>query len=595
MAAAPSNSASAAALAQAQQRYAAGDLGGARQILQRALARDANNADLNYLMGGVLCDLGEYATAVFFIERAAAVAKDHPTVLAMLGEARMFARDAKGARASLQRSIEIDPDQHAARLNLALIDQHDGAQHDAEAHLRELLRRAPTHDGAASNLAALLLESARADEAWNLLNDLEAHGTATPQTARMLATISNYLPSLDAAQVAARHRRFGEMIEASVAPMPPAAFSREARPLRVGIMSPDFRQHSVAFFTEPLLHHADRTRFELRAYSSTAEPDATTSRLKPLFSAWIDAAAMGDALLAKRIRDDRVDVLIDLAGLTHGGRPGVLAVHPAPVSITYCGYPNSTGLTRIDARIVDSLTDPPGSDASATESLVRIDPCFLCYQGDPGAPTFDTLASGCVGHITFASFNVLSKINDATLRLWAAVLRATPSARLIIKSRGLDNASTRERFASLLAQHGIADRTELLPQTKTLAEHLATYGRVDIALDTFPYHGTTTTCEALWMGVPVVTMTGQTHASRVGASLLHAVGLDDLVSADEPGFAHTAVALAADVTRRLDLRRSLRQRMLASPLCDGQGFAARFWSAVEAAYTSARDRAGASA
>jgi predicted O-linked N-acetylglucosamine transferase (SPINDLY family) len=385
------------------------------------------------------------------------------------------------------------------------------------------------------------------------------------------------------------------MIEASVAPMPAAAFSREARPLRVGIMSPDFRQHSVAFFTEPLLRHIDRTRFELRAYSSTAEPDATTARLKPLFSAWIDAAAMGDALLAKRIRDDRVDVLIDLAGLTHGGRPGVLAVRPAPLSITYCGYPNSTGLTRVDARVVDSITDPPGSDASATESLLRIDPCFLCYQGDPAVPIFDTLASDRAGHVTFASFNVLSKINDATLRLWAAVLRATPNARLLIKSRGLDNASTRERFTSLLAQHGIADRTELLPQTKTLAEHLATYGRVDVALDTFPYHGTTTTCEALWMGVPVVTLTGQTHASRVGASLLHAVGLDDLVCASESGFAGTAAALAAHIVRRLDLRRSLRPRMLASPLCDAPGFAARFWNAVQAAYVSARDRAGASA
>jgi tetratricopeptide (TPR) repeat protein len=586
MASPPSNTSS-AALQQAQQHYSSGDLAGARQILQRALMRDAGNADLNYLMGGVLCDLGEYSTAVFFIERAAAVAKDHPIVQALLGEARMFAGDAKGARAALGRAVTIDPAAHAARLNLSLIEQHEGNATAAEAQLREILRHDDTHDGAAANLAGILLDSGRANEAWDLLVTLESRKGPTQHTARMLATIANYLPSLTAQHVASRHRRFGELLEAAIAPMPvvgPSTIAAGKRPLRVGIMSPDFRQHSVSFFTEPLLRHRDKAAIQLIAYSSTQEKDATTARLKPLFDQWHDVGTLGDAMLARRIRDDKVDVLLDLAGLTHGGRPSVLAVRPAPLSITYCGYPNTNGLARVDYRIVDAITDPPGTDDLCTERLIRLPHCFLCYSGDDSAPRFAQVASATAGHITFGSFNVLSKVNDTTLDLWARVLAAVPHSRLLIKARSLDDSGTRERVRAALAARGIAERTELLAHTKTLSEHLATYNRIDVALDTWPYNGTTTTCESLWMGLPVVTLTGTTHASRVGASLLTALGLTELITSDADAFVRTASALALDTSNRSTLLITLRDRMKASPLCDFPGFAARFWGAITHAY-----------
>lgn len=587
MAPPPSNTSS-AALQQAQQHYSSGDLAGARQILQRALARDACNADLNYLMGGVLCDLGEYSTAVFFIERAAAVAKDHPIVHALLGEARMFAGDAKGARAALWRAISIDPAAHTARLNLSLIEQHESNTAAAEVQLREVLCQDDTHDGAAANLAGILLDSGRAPEAWDLLVALESRKGPTQHTARMLATIANYMPALTAQQVSSRHRRFGELLEAAIAPMPApmlidgptTSITPGKRPLRVGIMSPDLRQHSVSFFAEPLLRHRDISTIHLTAYSSTAEKDATTARLKSLFDQWHDVGALGDAMLARRIREDKIDVLLDLAGLTHGGRPGVLAVRPAPLSVTYCGYPNTTGLSRVDHRIVDAITDPAGSDDLCIERLIRLPHCFLCYSGDDAAPRFTQVASSQAGHITFGSFNVLSKVNDAILDLWARVLTAVPNSRLLIKARSLDDAGTRERLVAALASRGIADRTELLAHTKTLAEHLATYARVDIALDTWPYNGTTTTCEALWMGVPVITRTGTTHASRVGASLLTALNLTDLIAPDADAFVHTASSLALDAPHRTTLLATLRDCMKVSPLCDAPAFATRFWAAI---------------
>ena len=595
----PSSNTSSAALQQAQQHYSSGDLAGARQILQRALTRDAGNADLNYLMGGVLCDLGEYSTAVFFIERAAAVAKDHPIVQALLGEARMFAGDAKGARAALGRAITIDPAAHAARLNLSLIEQHEGNSAAAEAQLREILRHDDTHDGAAANLAGILLDSGRAHEAWDLLVTLESRKGPTQHTARMLATIANYLPSLTAQQVSGRHRRFGELLEAAIAPMPvagpavgaSASAAPGTRPLRVGIMSPDFRQHSVSFFIEPVLRHRDKAAIHLIAYSSTQEKDATTARVKPLFDQWHDIGTLGDAMLARRIRDDKIDVLLDLAGLTHGGRPSVLAVRPAPLSITYCGYPNTTGLSRVDHRIVDAITDPAGTDDVCTERLIRLPHCFLCYSGDDAAPRFTHVASSQAGHITFGSFNVLSKVNDATLDLWARVLAAVPQSRLLIKARSLDDAGTRERLTAALAARGIAERTELLAHTKTLSEHLATYNRVDVALDTWPYNGTTTTCESLWMGVPVVTLTGTTHASRVGASLLTALGLTDLIAPEGDTFVRAASALALDTSTRTTLLTTLRDRMKSSPLCDAPSFAARFWGAVTHTYDTHRAEA----
>jgi predicted O-linked N-acetylglucosamine transferase (SPINDLY family) len=307
------------------------------------------------------------------------------------------------------------------------------------------------------------------------------------------------------------------------------------------------------------------------------------ARFRGHFSQWIEAAIMDDAALDRAIRDARIDILIELSGHTAGGRLTALSRKPAPLIVTTIGYPNSSGHPAVDLRIVDSTTDPSGSETLATERLLRLDPCFLCYR--PPADASEPVLPAADAPITFGSFNLSTKVSQETLRLWASVLRAVPGARLLVKSKSLGGDAARRHFLERLAARGIAtDRVEIVGYTKGVAEHLALYGRVHVALDTTPYNGTTTTCEALWMGVPVVTLCGDRHASRVGASLLGAAGLGDLVARNADEFAEIAVRLATDRPRLADLRCTLRARLRSSPLTDAESYSARFHALLREAW-----------
>jgi predicted O-linked N-acetylglucosamine transferase (SPINDLY family) len=285
-----------------------------------------------------------------------------------------------------------------------------------------------------------------------------------------------------------------------------------------------------------------------------------------------------------------MDVLIDLSGLTTGNMLAAFAMRPAPVQMTYLGYPNTTGVAAVDYRIVDSITDPPGAEAHAVERLLRIDPCFLCYGGMEAARVAEgppSQAPGSGGAVTFGSFNALQKVTDTTMRLWAEILRAVPGgrARLAVKYMSTGDEQTRARLRQRLEAAGVpADRIVLMAPLPEYRDHLEAYGEIDVALDTFPYNGTTTTCEALWMGVPVVTMAGRVHAARVGASLLSAAGLPDLVARDADGYVAAAVRLAQDAGRLAALRSGLREQMKRSPLCNRAGFGERFGEAVRGAW-----------
>lgn len=360
----------------------------------------------------------------------------------------------------------------------------------------------------------------------------------------------------------------------------PAPRDRDAdRRLRVGYVSPDFANHSCAYFLAPLLAAHDRHAVEVFAYSDVGAPDGVTAAFKALDLRWRDMAGKSDDAFIAQVRDDGIDVLVDCAGHTTGNRLTAFARRPAPVQVTWLGYPASTGLDCFDARFVDEVTDP--ADALASENLVRIAGGFLAYlpppfAPDPGPPPFEA-----TGRITFGSFNNLPKITPRVVAMWAQTLRAVPDSRLIVKAKGLDENATRERYAAMFGAHGLdGSRVEFVGFVGDIAAHIARYRSIDIALDTFPYNGTTTTCEALWMGVPVVTLAGDRHAARVGASLLARVGLDRLIAADPSDFARICAALAADRKALAALRGTLRAHMAASPLCDGRRLAREF----EAAY-----------
>lgn len=367
--------------------------------------------------------------------------------------------------------------------------------------------------------------------------------------------------------------------------------------LRVGLLSPDLREHSVSYFVEPLLSEWNRDRVYAACYVTVPHEDAVTQRLMSKASAWRLLAMSSIGLVSDALRNDDMHVAIDLAGHTAGSAIGALAFEQAFVQVNFCGWPSTTGLDAIDVRIVDSYTDPVGepydAQTHATETLVRIDPCFLCYRPPEDAPPVAPGPAERGEPITFGSFNALKKVSRAALEAWARVLREVPGSRFVVKTRALDDPSTREDLLKRMEELGVdRSRVELLHSTKTTREHLELYSKVDIALDTFPYAGTTTTCEALLMGVPVVTRVGQYHAGRVGLSLLTNVGLGHLCAPDIDGYVRAAEALAADRAGLVAMRRNLREQLLASPLCDQAAYAARFEAALRQAVLDKAQKLG---
>ena len=321
---------------------------------------------------------------------------------------------------------------------------------------------------------------------------------------------------------------------------------------------------------------------EVFCYSGISRPDGATGRLKALCDGWRDTAGVGDEALAGRIRDDGIDILIDLSGHAAPNRLPVFALKPAPVQVTWLGYPATTGLAAMDYRLVDAVTDPGGgaADRAATEALVRLPDGFLCFQ-PPAASGVRAAPFREAGRVSFGSFNNLNKAAPPVIALWAELLGRVPGATLTLKDWRLEYPDVRRQIEAEFAGLGVApERLELLAWTGDRAGHLEAFHRLDIALDPFPYNGTTITCEALWMGVPVVSLVGDRHAGRVGASLLTRIGLEELVAGDEEAYLRIAAALAADPGRLARLRLGMRERLLASPLCDAAGFARR----IERAY-----------
>jgi predicted O-linked N-acetylglucosamine transferase (SPINDLY family) len=351
------------------------------------------------------------------------------------------------------------------------------------------------------------------------------------------------------------------------------------RPLRIGYVSPDFHRHPVARFFEPLLAHRDHGAFHVTCYSDVPRPDAVTARLRGLADEWRDVAGASDAAVAERIRSDRIDILVDLAGHTGGNRLLVFAGRAAPVQISYIGYPHSTGLTEMDYKVTDEYLDPPGmTEHLYTEKLVRLPGGCWCYRPGEDAPDVNALPALNAGHFTFASLNRPMKLTPGALRLWAEILRRVPNARLLaVAGRGCEQDPG---LRQLFKEHGIDPARLVLAGRRSRLDYFRLMQEVDVALDTFPHAGHTTTCDAMWMGVPTVTLAGRTHVSRLGAGVLSAVGLDRLVAATPEEYVERAVALASDLPKLAELRAGLRERMDRSPLCDGP----RVARALEQAY-----------
>ncbi len=352
------------------------------------------------------------------------------------------------------------------------------------------------------------------------------------------------------------------------------------RRLRIGYLSGDFRTHPVAFFFESLLDGHDREHVEIVGYSQVPSTDSTSQRLKTKCDRFSPIDRLNDEQLVRTIRDDRIDILVDLAGHTPGNRLCAMAQRPAPVQVTYCGYPDTTGMDQIDYRLVDALSAPASLQPFYSEELVTLPETFLCYRPSDLAPAVTDLPLRRRGHITFGVFNDTLKVNQGMIILWSDILRANRTSVLVIKSRAGDDPGMCESIGRAFAERGIDGGRIDIQGQKPMEDYYRLLADVDIALDTFPYNGTATTCDALWMGVPVISLKGTHHVSRVGLSLLSQVGLGFFAADDGAQYVAKATALAQQTQSLARIRSTLRQRMQGSPLCQPQRFARQ----VEAAY-----------
>lgn len=396
----------------------------------------------------------------------------------------------------------------------------------------------------------------------------------------------NYAEDRPAERIFAAHREWSRLHEPPVPRSSPDPIDPDPeRRLRIGYVSPDFTFHPVSYFFLPILEAHDPARVEVFLYSNrkrSAKPDAMAGKLRAAADHWRDVFEKNDDELEDRIRADRIDILVDLAGHSGNNRLPLFIRRPAPVQVSWLGYPNTTGLRSIDYRFSDAIVEPPGpADARSSETIYRLPNGFHVFRMPEPFPEVGALPALRNGHLTFGSFNNLNKVGIRTIRLWARLLKAVPDSILYVKHQSLNVLANRERLLSSFALFGIPPtRLKLTMNKRSNTRHLLCYHEVDVALDPLAYNGTTTTCESLLMGVPVLTLPGETHASRVSASLLHRVGLDDWVARDEQDFLRIAASLTDAPERLADLRRNLRTTFFNSPLGDAGGLA----NAIEQAY-----------
>jgi len=482
-----------------------------------------------------------------------------------------------------QRSLELNNSNPVAYNNLANAQRNAGLLQEAEKNCRLAISLAENFAPAYKNLGVIHHERGEVVEAMAAFRRA-IFKQPDPNIHSNLLLTMNYPAEISQAEIwieACRWQELHETPRENGLRNYPNTREPERR-LKIGYLSPDFREHSVAHFIEPVLRAHHREEVDIYAYASVFKPDTTTTHLQGLVEHWRDISLCSDPEVAEMVGRDGIDILVDLAGHTQGNRLPVFALQSAPLQITWLGYPNTTGLKAIGYRFTDGVADPPElADQSYSETLVRLDSGFLCYQPDPVNPPIVPPPSRESGIITFGSFNTLAKITPEVIRVWAEILAAVPGSRLLLKNKGLSNQETARRYRGMFEAAGVtADRLELMGMLAAKEDHLGVYERIDLALDPFPYNGTTTTCEALWMGVPVVTLRGDRHAGRVGASIMHQVGLGELVAEDPKQYHELALSLALDQNRLTELRLGLRDRLRTSILMDHN----RFVTTLETSY-----------
>jgi protein O-GlcNAc transferase len=548
---------------------------------KHAVALDPKNAVLHRNLGVLLIQARQRLEAAQAFNQALTLDPSDVEACLRLSHCLKTLGDSKLARAACEKWLSINPPNAPVMRALAALLTRDG---QVDLGL-DWAQKATTLDPDANALAQLgntLMQARRLPEA---LVQCRAAVDAASHRFDLFPSLllgSNYLHE-DPQHIADVHVEFGRRL-------PPAADRPlwQAKPagtrLKVGYVSGDFVRHSVSFFIGALLERHDKSRFDVTCYHNLAWGDAVTERLKSCGHAWVECEGLSDEQLRRRVVADGVDILVDLSGHTTHSRVFMFGLGAAPVQVAYLGYPTASGVPQIDFRISDKTIDPGDMPALPGEQALPLPRSMFCYRPDEhtaiaGPP------SERKGWITFGSFNNIAKVNDHTLELWAQAMNAVPGSRLLLKSSAMAQANNRSNIEAFMAARGVAaERLQLQAWVSDKSTHLALYNEVDIALDPFPYNGATTTCEALWMGVPVVSLRGRTHTSRMGASLLQAIGKPEWVTHNDTDHVNTLVRLAADLPARAAWRTDARKQLQASELMDEAGFTHAFEAALVQAW-----------
>ncbi|WP_377785233.1 tetratricopeptide repeat protein [Paraburkholderia silviterrae] len=597
---------------------AQGDFTRALAAFERALTLTPDNAGAHYNYGSVLLASGDAARAEAPLRRAVALDAGSVNAWNNLANVLIALQRTDEAMAALEHARTLTPESADVLTNLGCLLRARGRHAEAQAALERALALAPHNASAWNNLGNVLVDLSRIDaarasftralelkprfaNAWSNLGNAHKHAgdiesalacyrEALACEPGSIGAHSNYVYALmfatdDGHAIRAAAGQLSAHHEAALLaqPVAHATVPDAARRLRIGYVSPDFRTHCQMLFTTPLFEHHDHAAFEIVCYSSVAKPDEVTARLAAHADLWRDVREFDDARLAQQIREDRIDILVDLTMHMDGARRLVFARRPAPVQVAWLAYPGTTGSAAIGWRLTDPWLDPvgaPGVDDQYTERSLRLPDAFWCY--DALAPEIEVnglpaLAAGHDGHLTFGCLNNPCKLTDATLALWAGVFAALPTARLVLMA---PPGAARERLVARLSAHGVDAARVRFVGFQPREDYLRSWAQIDIALDTFPYNGHTTSLDAFWMGVPVPTRMGRSAASRAGLSLLANLGLPELAAHTDAAYVEIVVSLARDPARLAALRAGLRARMAASPLMDG----ARFARNMEAAY-----------
>ena len=558
-----------------------GRLSEAVEHYEQALRLRPDHAEAHNNLGSVLQSLGRLAEAVEHYRQALRLRANYPEALNNFGNALLRLGRTAEAVGLYEQALKLRPGYAEAHNNLGGTLLHLGRLSEAAGCFERALALKPDFPGALNNLGGALQNQGRLAEAIERFERAVALDPGYEEAHRNLIYTHLYLPGVAPGDLLAASRRWSaahaDCFKAAWPVREPVA-QPSHRP-RLGFVSGDFRGHVVGRLMIPVLEALSRAGHAFVCYANNPIEDALTARFKAAAAAWRPIHGLGDEAAAAAIRADGIDILIDLSGYSADNRLLVFARKPAPLQITWLGYPATTGMEAMDYLLADHVQVPAAADGGYQEKIIRLPDGYHLYRPIPEAPEVGPLPSAANCFVTFGSFNGVQKLTAPALELWSRILGRVPGSRLALKAPGFTDPATRERYRALFAGFGIGDeRLEFLGRTPP-AEHMRAMSAVDIALDSFPYTGGATTVDTLWMGTPVITLPGETMGNRLSAGYLTAIGLPGLIARDPEHYVELAVELALDDARLGALRAGLRTQMANSPLCDETRFVRTFEAA----------------